>query len=369
MYKIGVIDLGFGDSGKGVTTSLLCSNNFSVDYKNKLVIRSNGGHQAGHTVTIGDKKHIFSQFGSGSLQGVPSYLSRNFTIEPEALLKEYYTLLSIGIVPKLFVDNMAMLTMPWDIERGIWDDQRKGHGTVGVGFGQTVKRNEEHYKLHFQDIYFPKILRAKINNIAQHYYGEVIDERMDDFFKSCEIIAKLEYVKNINERQIKLFCIRESALIIFESAQGVLLDQEFGFFPNVTRSHTTCRNMNNILGDLDEVFYVTRTYQTRHGNGYMSNEDKPIKFLYNDHTETNKAHPFQGEFRKTEMDTELLKYSILSNENYVNPNIKRNLVITCYDQLEIDIQQLINDLEIDFDCVWISKDPDGTKMERFSNLK
>ena len=98
--------------------------------------------------------------------------------------------------------------------------------------------------------------------------------------------------------------------IIFEGAQGILLDMDFGFFPNVTRSNTTTKNINDIMFDYGisikpydklKVFYMTRCYQTRHGNGFMSNENL-IPNLINTKNETTLDTSYQGRFRNSILD-------------------------------------------------------------------
>ena len=81
-----VVDLGFGDAGKGATVDWLCSD--QADLGVAAVVRFNGGAQAAHNVTVGERHHTFSQFGSGTLSGVPTFLSRFVLFEPIALARE-----------------------------------------------------------------------------------------------------------------------------------------------------------------------------------------------------------------------------------------------------------------------------------------
>lgn len=354
--KQAVIDLGFGDSGKGITTSYLCS---LYNPGETVVVRSNGGHQAGHTVVHQGFKHVFSQFGSGTLQGFRTYLSKNFTVYPASLLREHAYIRNYQ--PLLFIDPMAMVTTPWDIDYNRDLEKENQHGSVGIGFGQTIKRNQEHYNLYFQDIFYPSILKAKVQSIVENYYNLFITHEMNDinaFLDSCASLRKALWVDMKNWEEIQNMYEN----IIFESAQGILLDQHHGFFPNVTRSNTTTKNIMEMT-ELDEVFYVTRTYQTRHGNGFMTNEfDKPV--LKNNEDETNKSHKFQGEFRTAAIDPNLLRYALQCDSNYINPGVKKNLVITCYDQLEVNINWLLLNLRENFSRVFISTSPDAKDFKQ-----
>lgn len=97
-----VIGLGYGDEGKGLSTDYLC-----LKSDKPLVVRFNGGHQAGHTVVLpNEKMHIFACFGSGTLRGIPTYWSKFCTLSPTVLLAEYKELIAIGTNPILYVNNL-----------------------------------------------------------------------------------------------------------------------------------------------------------------------------------------------------------------------------------------------------------------------
>lgn len=122
-----------------------------------------------------------------------------------------------------------------------------------------------------------------------------------------------------------------------------MLDQDMGFFPNVTRSNTTCKNALEIINGLAtdtycEIWYVTRSYQTRHGNGFMTNEDKPIT-LVNNENETNVQHQFQGTFRTSKLDPELLDFALTADafNHSTEMLLFKNLFITCNDQHEFPL--------------------------------
>ena len=107
-----VIGAGFGDEGKGLFTDYLCRN-----CENPLIIRFSGGQQAGHTVVADGLHHVFSNFGSGTLQGAPSYFSRFCTIDPVGIMNELDILMDKVMSPKLFIDVRCPVTTPYDIRR------------------------------------------------------------------------------------------------------------------------------------------------------------------------------------------------------------------------------------------------------------
>ncbi|MDX1905264.1 MAG: adenylosuccinate synthetase, partial [Thermonemataceae bacterium] len=124
-----VIGLGFGDEGKGLTTHFL-----SLQSPNSLVIRFNGGQQAGHTVrTKQGKNHIFSNFGAGTFSQIPTYWSQFCTFSPSSLLKEYEMLQQqIQHLPILWVDKLCPVTTHYDILFNRLSEQYRGlqkHGS------------------------------------------------------------------------------------------------------------------------------------------------------------------------------------------------------------------------------------------------
>jgi adenylosuccinate synthase len=328
-----VIGIGFGDEGKGVTVSSLC-----VHPENTLVIRYGSGHQCGHSAVCGGVRHVFSNFGSGTLKGVPTYWTEYCTVNPVAVIKEGNALEEKGIIPIIIYNANAMVTTPFDIIQNLNSELNRNHGTVGVGFGTTIQRNEDHYHLYVRDLLYPKIRDEKLKNIMNYYHyttplNTITQKRYDDFINACDLfILKYDFVNNFN--QIKAW----DKDLIFEGNQGIMLDTQFGFFPNVTRSYTTSRNAiefidkNDIRDKIINTYYVTRAYQTRHGNGYMSNEDMDISYIKPNPDETNINGGQQGNFRKSVLDFDLLDYAIAC-DNYYNSNSNKTLVITCCDQV------------------------------------
>jgi len=133
--------------------------------------------------------------------------------------------------------------------------------------------------------------------------------------------------------------------LIMEGSQGIMLDMDHGIFPNVTYANTTSKNalevLRNGMGILDtEIFYVTRCYQTRHGNGWMSDE-KGLD-LINNEEEINKTNDWQGSLRIGKLDYSLLNYA-MEVDNFYSFPFRKNLVVTCLDQLphfEFDYSQI-----------------------------
>lgn len=321
-----VLDLTFGDSGKGVTTSFLASQS-----ERPLVIRFSGGHQCGHTVVHNGHRHIFSNFGSGTLHGAPTYWTKYCTFYPSAVKREYEALQEFH--PLLYVDPLCPVTTPFDALHNQKTESKNGHGSCGVGFGSTIARHENYYKLYVQDLYNPIILKAKLDNIIA-FYQDVLPDNWEQV--RDKYLTDISFVKKVI-KTCNPFRIYNNRFdhIIFEGSQGILLDMDFGFFPNVTRSNTTSKNAFEIIKENNlsapDIYYVTRSYQTRHGNGFMTNEHIPVK-LVNNENETNKEHPWQGKFRIGALDLDLINYALQCDAHFNNTTINKYAVITCLDQ-------------------------------------
>lgn len=356
-----VIGVGYGDEGKGLTTSWLCEKVIKEGNK-PIVVRFNGGHQAGHTVEFEGKHHVFSGFGSGSLQGVPTFWSQFCTFYPNSFLREYKILQSMGLTPKIYVDPMCPITTPFDIDHNRIKETMQQHGSVGMGFGATINRQENFYKLHVMDMFYPTVMRQKLRSIADFYGGRDVEEQIDFFMKNIEEVLKIIEIVTDQSDSLNDF------VRVYEGAQGVLLDMDFGFFPNVTRSNTTSKNAL-ILAKRDllpttfpEIYYVTRSYSTRHGNGFLKDE-KELS-LVNNEKETNKPHKYQGVFRTAELSTEMLNYALEADNNF-SGDLDKNLVITCMDQYPIDVDALLSNIDTKFKNVYLFNGPSLTNIKLY----
>ncbi len=316
-----VIGLGFGDEGKGLVTDLLVS-----QADDPLVVRFSGGQQAGHTVWREDgTSHVFSNFGSGSLRGAPTFWSRFCTLDPVGVLNEFRVLGDAGVRPRLYIDHRCPVTTPYDILHNREAETRTGHGSCGVGVGATWEREENGHSLLYGDLFHPPVLKIKMD-LIRRYYG--IDAHVDDFFEAAAIITGHESIGPGSED-----VVRGAGSVIFEGSQGLLLDRRIGFFPHVTRSDTGSASIL-AMGYAPALYLVTRAYQTRHGNGPMTNEDIPHSIRANP-AEKNEVPSYQGAFRKSLLDIDLLRYAI-GRDGYVRDAAERTLVVTCLDLTEGD---------------------------------
>lgn len=330
----------YGDEGKGVTTDFLCRQT-----PGSLVVRFNGGHQAGHTVVADGKRHIFSSFGSGSLRGNPTFYSRFCTVHPRALMNEFHGLAKIGCRPDLTLDEYSMITTPYDIAWNRFLESMNGHGSCGVGFGATIERNSQSLvNLYAKDLlvgldfnmamkwvsdYYKQKFSAFENSETSEFHPDNV--QLGDFKEAIQ--EMLGVVKVSSEYDI----FQKHRDVVFEGAQGILLDMDHGYFPHVTRSNTTSRNALLMIKDNDlekpEIFYATRCYQSRHGNGPMTNSQHAHELsLVNNENETNVLNKWQGNFRTTPFDFDEFSKAIKCDSLY-SEGCNKNIVVTCMDQV------------------------------------
>lgn len=352
-----VIGLGFGDEGKGITTDFLAKQN-----PESIVIRFSGGQQAAHTVMIEDKKHVHSSFASGALRGLPSYYSEHCTIHPVFLFNEKEELEEKGGNVELHIHPLAKITTPFDVWQNRNNIRNLDHGTCGKGVGSTMKRNEGQYKLYAIDLIAPRqMLLEKLEKIA-YYYGFLNESEINS-----EVDHYLEIIDQIKWNISDYSFLENYENLIFEGSQGILLDMDHGVFPNVTYANTTSKNAYEICQKLKiediEIYYVTRSYSTRHGNGWMSNE-KELK-LKNNEEETCVYNEFQKKFRTGDLDYDLLNYSLKLDAAY-SLNAKRNLVVTCMDQIEVDYE--FQKLTTEFKQIYGSFSPDSKDFKNITSL-
>ncbi len=346
-----VIGAQFGDEGKG----RLIDHYAASAGSDSLVIRFNGGAQAGHTVVTPEgRRHVFSHVGSGAFAGAATFLSRFFVANPILFLKELKTLAELGVSPTVLIDPASPATTPYDMMINQIIERERGdgrHGSCGIGFGETLER-------HLHPVYALTVgeladaaLADRLAAIRRDYaparlarlgFGSAY-RREAELFQSDAILER--YVVDVRRFLGAVTVIDAQAAIqgrqiLFEGAQGLLLDQERGFFPYVTRSHTGLRNVLTLAGEWGlerlEVTYATRAYLTRHGAGPLPGElsERPYPEVIDP---TNVPNDYQGTLRFAWLDLDLLRRAITADLNDARQcpeiSIHPRLAMTCLDQL------------------------------------
>jgi len=269
----------WGDEGKGKIVDLL-SNSYEI------VVRYQGGANAGHTVEIGDKKFILHLIPSGILrEEVICVIGNGVVIDPVALLDEISFLESQNILVKgrLFISPNAHLIMPYHkLLDSISESGKNKIGTTGRGIGPCYIDKYARKGIKINDLLHPKVLELKIReNIAEKnlllkniYHRQELD--VEDIIKSyLEFNKKIEqYVKDVPSYLNQ--AIKEGKSILLEGAQGALLDVDFGTYPFVTSSHPTsggaCTGAGIPPNKISDVIGIVKAYTTRVGEGPFPTE-------------------------------------------------------------------------------------------------
>ena len=360
-----VIGANFGDEGKGYMTDYF-ANEAKEQNKSCLVVCHNGGSQKGHTVVSpSGLRHVFHHFGSGNMTGADTYLSKDYIVNPITFNKEYEELKRKGIVTKTFVHKDCLVTTPFDmLVNQICEQHRDGnrHGSCGLGINETIVRNNKLDKMTISDalgilqLHLVDHVYSNLNYIASYYLPDRLKELGVESIptKWIEILSKKEniienYISDLYMMQSRIELVDDSILdkyeyVIFEGAQGLLLDQNnMEYFPHLTPSNTGLTNPVNMIKDKNvtdiEVCYVTRTYMTRHGAGRFDSECSKDEINPNMVDLTNVPNEFQGTLRYGKLDLNDLKSRIEkdfdSNNNGLN--IKKSLAITHLNEYSLPV--------------------------------
>lgn len=332
------VDLGFGDSAKGATIDYL-----SHLHPNNVTVRYSGGPQAAHNVVQPDgRHHTFRQIGAGSF--VPTsktFLSKYMLVNPTSLLFEWDELqdLNVDLTGRVYVSENAQVILPWyatmtQIRELIREN--KVHGSTGEGISEA-RRNALNDKevLYIRDLNSDDIYE-KLDSLYHQTWNDLdkeltnsnfgfgtyrkVKDLVDNAFpyeNLSKLITDYEYFSEKVQivADYKLKELASTNTLLFEAAQGILLDEYYGFHPYNTWTNTTTENALKLLSDINYTDKITtygllRAYQTRHGAGPMPTQSTNLDYITEAH---NRTEQWSGEFRNGYLDTILLNYALELN--------------------------------------------------------
>lgn len=352
-----VIGTQWGDEGKGKVIDILAS-------RADVVVRSQGGNNAGHTVASGGETYKLHLIPSGILyKDTLCLIGAGVVLNPEDLLGEIDNLEARGIsCENLRIDPRAHIVMPWHITLDGLSEEFRGNmdiGTTKRGIGPTYMDKYERSGIRFYDLIHPEIFAEKArttgklrNSIITNVFGgEAIDieATIKEYTEYGKRLAKYEADVSV----LAYEAAKADKTILFEGAQATLLDIDFGTYPYVTSSHPLSAGVCVGTGVgptvIDNIYGVAKAYTTRVGKG-------PFPTELNDETGDyirEKGHEFgtiTGRPRRTGwFDSVIIRHAVRVNG------------LNCLVINKLDTLAGLDKLKI---CVAYKK-PDGTIVKNF----
>tara|TARA_B100000424_G_scaffold51475_1_gene36661 strand:+ start:1102 stop:2316 length:1215 start_codon:yes stop_codon:yes gene_type:complete len=273
-----VIGLQWGDEGKGKIVDALTKDS-------SVVCRFQGGHNAGHTIKVDGKSHVLHLVPSGIINPKSKCLIGNgVVISPQALEEEIQMLNNAGISVenRLFISAKCPLILPTHIAIDQARDKQENIGTTGRGIGPAYEDKVGRRSIKFSDLLDLVSIQEKLFNILD-FHNKVLTkllnaEELDPKIiftdlKKFQDLAK-SYSCNTNELVEDFY--KNGNDIIFEGAQGSMLDIDHGTYPYVTSSNTTAGGVSSGLGVgpkfIDNILGISKAYTTRVGEGPFPTE-------------------------------------------------------------------------------------------------
>lgn len=280
MSAIALVGAQWGDEGKGKTIDILAS-------KADMVVRAQGGSNAGHTVVVGDVTYKLHLIPSGILYPDTVCVIGNGTvISPGVILKEMETLTERGISLKnLKIDARAHVILPYHVEIDKLSELMRGKGDIGTtknGIGPCYMDKAERTGIRMCDFINPEVFREKLkfnleikNKIITAVYGGTALDFDAVYKEYCDYAARL--VPFVCDTSVLVYeAIKADKDVLFEGAQGALLDLDVGTYPYVTSSHPTAGGFCVGAGIgptlIKDVLGVGKAYTTRVGKGPFPTE-------------------------------------------------------------------------------------------------
>lgn len=281
MANIVIIGTQWGDEGKGKIVDLLS------EYAD-IVVRFQGGNNAGHTMVVNGKQFIGHIVPSGILQKKTCIIGNGVVIDPKVLIEEIESLKSkkISIGPKsLMISETAHVIMPYHKNIDLASETTKGKnkiGTTGRGIGPCYEDKASRKGIRFVDFIDPEVFKEKLNTVLpeknfileKYLSDKALDA--DSIIKEYSIYAKrlAPFTKNVSV--IIDNALKEGKQILFEGAQGTHLDIDHGTYPFVTSSNTVSGNAacGSGIGPkaITSILGIVKAYTTRVGAGPFTTE-------------------------------------------------------------------------------------------------
>ena len=282
MTNVTVVGTQWGDEGKGKIVDWL-------SLRADLVARFQGGHNAGHTIVLDKKVFKLSLLPSGIIRKKPSIIGNGVVIDPWALIKEIKTIEKQGlkITPKLLrISSKASLILPYHQKLDELRENRKGNnkiGTTGRGIGPAYEDKVGRRSIRVCDLYDLDSRKIQITAALSHH-NTILKGLSEDPIKAAYINKILNKIAPIlkpyvyNTMDLIISANKSGKNVLFEGAQGTMLDIDHGTYPYVTSSNTISPTALSGVGQnlkaLNFVLGITKAYTTRVGEGPFPTEQE-----------------------------------------------------------------------------------------------
>ena len=349
-----LLGLQWGDEGKGKIVDVLAS-------KYNVIARFQGGPNAGHTLEFNDIKHVLHTIPSGVFRpDTINIIGNGVVIDPVIFMEEINELLEmdIDIKKNLFISKRAHLILPSHRILDAASEAAKGKTKIGStlkGIGPTYMDKTGRNGLRIGDIINPEFkekytfLTNKHKDILKQYnFDYNLEDYENKWFKGIELLKSFKLIES--EHEINRY-LKEDKLILAEGAQGTLLDIDFGSYPFVTSSNTTCAGACTGLGvapnKIGNVIGIFKAYCTRVGSGPFPTELENIE----GETLRKQGHEFgatTGRPRRCGwLDLPALKYTVMLN-GITELVITKADVLTGFETINVCTHYKLNGKELDY---------------------
>ena len=276
-----VVGTQWGDEGKGKVVDLLTD-------RAAAVVRFQGGHNAGHTLVIDGEKTVLHLIPSGILRhSVQCFIGNGVVLEPHALLQEVVALEDRGVPvrERLHISPACPLILPYHVQLDLAREEARGSqkiGTTGRGIGPAYEDKAARRGVRLGDLFYWQAFAAKLSEVMEYHnfmlekYYKTQPVDFAETLDQCAVVAE-QIQPMVRDIVPMLHELREAGeSILFEGAQGALLDVDLGTYPFVTSSNTTAGGtaVGSGFGPryLDYVLGITKAYSTRVGSGPFPTE-------------------------------------------------------------------------------------------------
>ena len=272
-----IVGTQWGDEGKGKIVDWISS-------KADLIVRYQGGNNAGHTIQVDDKVYKLNLLPSGIINNKKCAIGNGVVLDPWALINEINNLNTQGITlasDQLYIADNVCLILPIHKILDEINEKNRGQkelGTTKKGIGPAYEDKVGRRAIRICDLKYPTLLKQKIKNLHDYHADKLLKNniKLENYYD--KLISISDY---LNSFVVPLWKIindlgKQNKTIVFEGAQGSLLDVDFGTYPYVTSSNTISGQIFSGTGfsyrDNHKIFGITKAYTTRVGSGPFPTE-------------------------------------------------------------------------------------------------